>query len=463
MDNLYKKIETELNTLSPDERREIMTKLRDEIDDIDQKLVHLLSRRTLHSVLIGRVKRSLNLPTYNPQREKQISERISSFVEEPLSKEALLRIYERIIDESRAIQRAELDHGNIFNTSRQKMKIGLSKLLSRKELTIVIGFFAVVLALLYFTFFTPNHYTAQAPVKLEVKIGEPFGVIVDDLYGKGIIPSKFNFRIAAFIYGAERKIRAARYYIPNDLSYLGLLDFLLHSNADLMKNVTVYPGSSVQWIAAKLYDDLYIDSASVADLCSDKDYLDSLGFKGSSLLGYLMPKRYELYERSSPREVISKMYDNFKDFFNDSLQQRAKKLGYTEKQIVTMASIVEGETKHKSEMPVIAGVYYNRLKKGMKLQADPTIEFIKKGKWGRVSFKDLSINSPYNTYKYTGLPPGPINNPGKNAIMAALYPEKTNYLYFVANGNGSHHFSSSYQEHIRNANKYRKWLDSLKK
>jgi UPF0755 protein len=463
MDNIYKKIENELNDLSKEEREEIIRKLRDDIDVLDKQIVHLLSKRTLNSVLIGRVKRSLHLATYNPQREKEISERIGSFVEEPLSKEALLRIYERILDESRAIQREESDRGNVFNLSANKMKVGFKNLLSKKEFIFITAFFFVVLAFLYFTFFTPNYYTIPAPVKLEVTRGEPFSKIADDLYMKGVIPSKTNFRIAAFIYGAEKKIKAARYYIPNGLSYLDLIDFLLTSHADLLKTVTIQNGASLQWVASKLKDDLYIDSSEVVNLCKDKGFLDTLGLKSHSLLGYLIPKRYSFFERSSPRNILKTMYNSFENFMDDSLKERAQKLGYSIPKIITLASIVEGETNRKDEMPIIASVYYNRLKKRMKLQADPTIEFIKQGAWGRLDYADLKIKSPYNTYENYGLPPGPINNPGKAAILAALYPAKTNYLYFVADGNGGHIFSSTFRQHQKNAEKYRKWLNSLKR
>lgn len=463
MDNIYKKIELELDSLSKEEKNEILLRLRDEIDIIDRQIVHLLSKRTLHSVLIGRVKRTLNLPTYNPVREKQVSERIGSFVEEPLSKEALLRIYERILDESRAIQREESDKGNIFNVSQAKMKIKLSQLFSKKEFLVVFAFFIIVLSILYYTFFTPNYYKGSSPVKIEVRRGEAFSEIVDDLYAKGIIPSKANMKIAGFIYGAEKKIKAARYSVPNGLSYLGLVNFLLTDHSGLLKSVTVLDGSTLGWIALKLKDDIHADSLEVIRLCSDKEFLDSLGLNAQSLLGYLLPQKYDIYADSSPREALKKMYDGYEYFMTDSLKARARQLGYSVPQIITMASIIEGETNNKSEMPVIAGVYYNRLKKGMKLQADPTIEFARKGKWVRLNHNDLKINSPYNTYEHFGLPPGPIDNPGKAAILAALYPDKNDYLYFVANGDGGHHFSSNFQEHVLNADKYRKWLDTSKK
>ena len=463
MDNIYKKIETELYTLSSKEKEEILGKLRDGMDDIDKQIVSLLSKRTLHSVLIGRVKRSLNLPTYNPKREKEIAVRISSYVEEPLRKEVLLRIYERILDELWAIQREELDKGNIFNISAEKMKIGIGKLLSKKEFFIVALFFLLILFILFFTFFTPNYYKGRGPVKVEVRKGESFSEISNDLYSKGIIPRKTNFKIAAFIYGAERKIKAARYLVPNGLSYLDLIDYLVAGKGDLLKSVSVIPGSSLKLVATEINMDVFTDSTEILKLSKNREFLDSLGVKSSSLLGYILPKRYDIYERSSPNEVLKELYSGFQNFMVDSLKLRAKNLGYNVQQIVTMASIIEGETNKESEMPVIAGVYYNRLRSGIKLQADPTVEFARQQQWGRLNYNDLKIKSAYNTYIISGLPPGPINNPDKAAILAALYPDKNKYMYFVADGSGGHRFSSTYQEHLLNVSKYKKWLHSKEK
>ncbi len=463
MDNIYNKIKTELNSLPVEERNEILKKLRDEIDAIDQQVVKLLSKRTLHSVLIGRVKRSMNLPTYNPNREKEISIRISSYVEEPLSKEAVIRIYERIIDESRAIQREESDKGNIFNVSANKMKVGFKNLLSRKEFFLVLIVFAAALALLYYTFFTPNHYDRPAPVKFEISKGESLDNIINDLYEKGIIPNKINMRIAAFVMGAEKKIPAARFYIPNNLSYLDLIDFLLNTNADYLKEVKVYDGASSRWLASRLQWKVFIDSASFYNITHNKDFADSIGIEAASLEGYLLPGKYEFYERSSPKEIAEKFIDSFKTFMVDSLKKRAENMGYSMHEILTIASIVDGETNKTSEMPTIAGVYYNRLRLGMRLQADPTVQFLQPDGWKRLLYKDLKIDSPYNTYKYAGLPPGPINNPGKNAILAALYPDNNKYIYFVADGKGGHNFAATYSEHLRLVKEYRKWLNSQKK
>ena len=458
MENLIKKIENELDSLSTSEREEILKKLRNEIDGIDRQIVPLLSKRTLLSVLIGRVKRSMNLPTYSPEREKEIGNRISHYAEEPLRPEALLRIYERILDESRAIQREEKNKGNIFRISTSKMKNSLKNIFTKREFFIIVIFFFVVLGWLYYIFFTPNYYSLKSPVCFEIPKGESLDQITDKLYAKGIIPNRTSMKVAAFIYGAEKKIRAGRYEIPNGLSYLDLIELFLYGKADFLVNVKLYDGSRIKSMAATLKFGAFIDSASFVNECNDRNFIDSLGLDYPTIEGYLLPQQYSIYERSSAKEVIGKIYKGFNKFFNDSLRNRAKELGYSVHEIVTLASIIEGETKNKKEMPVIAEVYYNRLKRGMKLEADPTIQYLIEGKWRRLLYQDLKKDSPYNTYMYYGLPPGPINNPGKPALLAALYPDNDNYLYFVADGNGGHKFSKTYSEHLKNVREYRRWL-----
>jgi len=156
-------------------------------------------------------------------------------------------------------------------------------------------------------------------------------------------------------------------------------------------------------------------------------------------------------------------YNAFNIFYVDSLKRRATELGYSTHEILTLASIIKGETNGVDEMKRISGVYHNRLKRGMKLQADPTVQYLLPDGWRRLLYEDLEIDSPYNTYKYAGLPPGPINNPGKNAILAALYPENNKYFYFVADGKGGHKFGKTHREHIRNVREYRRWIKSQRK
>ena len=342
-------------------------------------------------------------------------------------------------------------------------KVKYKSLLSGKELVIITIFFLAVLTLSYFTFFTPNYYSLTAPVNFEVKKGESFSQITNRLYNAHVIPGKIYFMIAAIIYGAQTKIRPARYYIPNGLSYLDLIEYFIDGKADYLKTVRLYDGSSSKSFASRLRVELYMDSVSFLHEVKNRKLLDSLGIHESSFEGYLLPQDYDLYERSSPQEIISILYKRFKNFMNDTLKEEIAQRNYSIHSILTMASIVNGETNKKDEMARIAGVYYNRLKMGMKLQADPTIQYLQPNGSKRLSYEDLKINSPYNTYKYSGLPPGPIDNPGKNAIIAAVYPEKHHYLYFVADGKGGHKFARTFTEHLKNVQLYRDNLKSSSK
>ncbi|MCU0342979.1 MAG: endolytic transglycosylase MltG [Ignavibacterium sp.] len=338
------------------------------------------------------------------------------------------------------------------------MKTSSKYLLTKKEILFVSIVFLSLIIVGYITFFTSNHFDKQAPFTFEIKDGETFSSVAERLFDEGIIPNKFNFKAAAFIYGAEKKIKAARFKINNDLSYLDLLDLLVNGPADYLRAIRINDGQTLKWLGAKVKRDVKIDSSAFVNLATDKEFIKSLGLNVATLEGYLFSKTYKIYENSSPAEAIKIFYNSFKEFFNDSLQQRANKIGLTVHQVLTLASIIKGETDLVDEMPTISGVYHNRLRIGMRLQADPTIQYLLPGGWRRLTYQDLKIESPYNTYKYSGLPPGPINNPGKNAILAALYPEKNNYLYFVADGNGGHRFAKTYSEHLRNVSLYRKWL-----
>ena len=334
----------------------------------------------------------------------------------------------------------------------------LLKIFIRWDVLAVFVVFIFILVLSYLTFFIPNYYLVNSPVTFDIRKGESFSSVTDRLYNQGIIPSKNNFKIAGFIYGAERKIRAARFQIPDGLSYLDLLDLFISGECDFQRTLTIKPGQTIKWLAHRLQKYVYIDSTEFVKLANNKSFADSLGLKQNSFEGYLFSTDYEIYERSSPAEAITLFYNSFKEFYNDSLKARTKELGFTVNEIITLASIIKGETNEEDEMQRISGVYHNRLRIGMKLQADPTIQFVLPGGWKRLTFKDLELDSPYNTYKYFGLPPGPINSPGKVAILAALYPEKNNYLYFVADGTGGHLFGKTLSEHNNNVKKYREWL-----
>ena len=334
----------------------------------------------------------------------------------------------------------------------------IKKLLLRWDVIAVLAVFIFLIIIFYLTFFTPNYYLQNSPVQFDIKRGETFSQITDRLYEQKIIPSKTNFRIAGFIYGAEKKVRAARFYVPNGLSYLDLLDLFISGDCDHLRTFTINPGQTIKWLAHRLQKYINIDSTEFAEKANDEVLTKTLGLNQKSFQGYFLAADYELYERSNPAEAITFFYKAFQNFYSDSLKMQTERLGFNVHEILTLASIIKGETDKIEEMPTISGVYHNRLRIGMRLQADPTIQYLLPDGWRRLTNKDLEIDSPYNTYRYSGLPPGPINNPGKEAIFAALYPEKHQYLYFVADGKGGHLFGKTHREHINNVKKYRKWL-----
>lgn len=342
------------------------------------------------------------------------------------------------------------------------MQKTISNFLSKKQWLIVISSFFVFVGIGYYLLFLPINYSIEEPFIFEVKKGESFSLVSEKLYQLGIVKNKFIFKTAAFIYGADNKIKAARFKIKKGLSYLDLIDLLTNGPADYLKTIKIYNGSILKNIVITLQQELKVDSSIILELANDKDFLKSLNINANSLEGYLLPGIYNIYENSDAEEVISILTNSLNEFLNDSLNFQNQTNNFDKHQILTIASIIEGETNFKDEMPLISAVYHNRLRKGMKLQADPTIQYALDGGWRRLTYSDLNIDSPYNTYKYYGLPPGPINNPGKDAIIAALFPADVDYLFFVADGTGKHKFARTYKEHLSNVRNYRKWLNSKK-
>ena len=220
--------------------------------------------------------------------------------------------------------------------------------------------------------------------------------------------------------------------------------------------ITIPEGFRATREAKLLAHQLGIDSARFMTLINDSAFITRLGVHAASLEGYLFPNTYKLYWQQDEADIIKQFVQQFWMFFNDSMKSVVTMKGVSMNQLLTVASIVEGETSVDSERALISGVYYNRLRKRMRLEADPTVEYLLGEGQRRLHYSDLYRESPYNTYRHQGLPPGPINNPGRAAILAALSPKKHNYLFFVANGSGGHTFSVTYKQHLRAIRKYRK-------
>ena len=339
---------------------------------------------------------------------------------------------------------------NEKNLQRRSKRVSFGAL--RAAGTIV---FLLLLLALYLMMWEPNSFE-PSPKIVTVNRGENFSQVVDAFASSGLVAHPALFKIAGKAFGYGGKIKIGKYSFQSGVSNREILYAISTGTSTANPSVTIYEGLRGTLIAKILKREVGIDSARMILQFGDTSLIQLKNHGASSLEGFLLPETYEFYWQVDEKEIMRDMLAEFRKFFTDSLQQQARKMKMTIGQVLTMASIVEGETVLDQERPMIAGLYYNRLHRGMKLEADPTIQYIIPDGPRRLLYNDLRIDSPYNTYKKYGLPPGPINNPGRKSILAALYPAKHNYLYFVADGLGGHRFARTYGEHLKNVRAYRR-------
>lgn len=281
----------------------------------------------------------------------------------------------------------------------------------------------------------------------EVKIpeGVTYSQGIDILRKEGMIHNRFVFLILGKVTKLERKLRAGFYNLNTSMTPLEIFS-RLRKGMVLEYQVTIPEGADLDDIRVALKMHRLIDDDSWK-LVSDSDFLASLNVRAPSLEGYIFPETYNFAKGAEPKNIFSIMVQKMREKFDDSMKKRAQELGLSENDILTIASIVEKEAAVDRERHLVSAVLHNRLRKKMRLQMDPTVVYgIKKISLG-ITKEDLKRYTPYNTYVITGLPPGPIASPGIKSIIAALYPAKTDYLYFVAKNDRTHYFSSSNREH----------------
>jgi UPF0755 protein len=288
---------------------------------------------------------------------------------------------------------------------------------------------------------------------IHIQYGMTPEAIADSMESHGIIRDATWFLRTTRLYGTTGRLRAGVYSLETGLSSYQAMQRLTHGSQKLVK-VTFPEGLTLREMAGIAQRKLEVDSSRFVSLARDSVFIQSLNMDVPSLLGYLFPETYFFSYGVLEKKVLRTLVIEFSEQIPDSLRPRAQELGFTFHEIVTLASIIEGEAVLDEEKPLIASVYHNRLGLGMPLQADPTIQYIIPDGPRRLLHRDLEIDSPYNTYLYPGLPPGPISNPGKKAILAALYPAESSYLYFVADGTGGHTFSEHHSEHLQAKRKF---------
>ena len=304
----------------------------------------------------------------------------------------------------------------------------------------VLATFMIVITMLY----SINNRTIN-PTIVTIEKGMSLSTVSQLLHKKNIIVSQDIFKAKVIFRGLASKIPTGKFLFEGKVSDSVLIDLIFNEGPIKLK-LTIPEGLQ----SVKVFEN--INSLLKTDYdfkkyFNSQEIIQDFNIKGKSLEGYLYPDTYYFYHDSSPDEIINILLTEFWKRFDKNLIDRTNQLGLSVHQVVTLASIIEGEAMLSSERKTISSVYHNRLKINMKLQADPTIQYIIPGPPKTLSNKDLRIKSDYNTYQNYGLPPGPINNPGIESIIAALYPEDTNFLFFVAQGDGSHAFTTNEKDH----------------
>lgn len=294
--------------------------------------------------------------------------------------------------------------------------------------------------------------------EIQVTEGMSFKVIAGILQKERIIRYRGYFQIIGRLQGISRRIRVGYYGMSTNMSLWEVLE-ALRKGKIIEYEVVVPEGYNIYQIGWTLANTPLISSPQLfIELVQNSEYVRSLGIDADTLEGYLFPDTYYLPKGIRLEDIPKTMVQRYEGVFVDSYRARAEELGLTEQQVITLASIIEKEAKVAAERKLISAVYHNRLKKGMRLQADPTCVYGTRAWVTQVTRQDLKRKSPYNTYLHKGLPPGPIANPGQGAILAALYPEPVEYLFFVAQGDGSHYFSNDYGTHEKAVARYRSVL-----
>jgi UPF0755 protein len=330
----------------------------------------------------------------------------------------------------------------------------------KKIVGVIALFFLVIAAVVYFKFFSSNTNFQEEEVYVYIPTNASYEQVK-----KIITPYVKNingFDNMASLRSYPDNVKSGKFLLKNGMGNFQLIRALRQNTpVQLAFNNQERLENFVQRVSSQLEP----DSLKLMSVITNEDFLSKNGFTKENVIGMFMPNTYEFYWNTSAEKFRDKMLEEYKKFWTEERLNKAKQLNMTPMEVATLASIVHKESIHKSERPTIARAYLNRIKIGMALQADPTVVYAKKIADNdfnqvikRVGGTMLSIDSPYNTYKYSGLPPGPIAMPDINAIDAVLNPEDNNYIYFCASVDriGYHEFSTTYSEHQMNANKYTK-------
>ena len=285
--------------------------------------------------------------------------------------------------------------------------------------------------------------------------GATFQQVAALLERERLIKSRLVFVLFGKSQSVERKIHAGEYELNPGMLPAEILSRLLLGQV-VLHPITIPEGLTIAQIADVMAQHGIANREEFVRITNDKAFIAALGIKADTLEGHLYPDTYKFPRDVKTKEVVAAMVDHLRQVFNADLQMRAQELKMTLHEVLTLASLIEKETGSVGERPEISAVFHNRLKKRIPLQSDPTVIYGLPNFDGNLRKKDLTHPSPYNTYRWIGLPPGPIANPGGQAIQAALYPADSRALYFVSRNDGTHQFSVTLAEHNEAVEKYQK-------
>ncbi|MSR23162.1 MAG: endolytic transglycosylase MltG [Gemmatimonadetes bacterium] len=286
------------------------------------------------------------------------------------------------------------------------------------------------------------------PVELTIPAGASFVAVTDTLVARDLVRFPAIFRLFARLRGDDREIRAGGYRVAPGTRWVPLLDQLVAGRV-ITRPLTIPEGFTLDQIAGRLAEWTGTTPDEVAIRLSDEALAERWNVPGPGLEGYLFPDTYRFAPGVSLNAILRAMVDRYHSIWTGPWRARADSLGLSEREVTTLASIVQAEAMHEEEMPTISGVYHNRLRIGYLLQADPTVQYALGARRSRLLYADIDsvADHPYNTYTQPGLPPGPIGAPGEAALTAALYPADVDYLYFVARPDGTHIFTRDLGDH----------------
>lgn len=318
---------------------------------------------------------------------------------------------------------------------------------SARRLTSVVSVLSALSVLLIGCTETPG-----APVQVSIPQGSSFSAVTDSLVAHDVISHPTWFKLLARVRRLDRSLKAGVYQLHQGTSEWSVID-ALEKGDQLLLRFTVPEGLTLEEIAPIVEAELKVPADSFLAAARDPVAAQEFVVGALNFEGLLLPETYLVPQGMTGRRVVRQMATQANLLWTPAWNSRLDSLGLTKLHLLALASIVEGEARVDAERPVISAVYWNRIRKNMALQADPTVQYaiqLATGKRkARLLFKDYQFPSPYNTYRNTGLPPGPVNNPGRKSIEAALWPSAVPYLFFVAGADGRHVFTRTYGEHLR--------------